>query len=108
MLVAVLIPPLGFFRLGGKDRHNALGLLFHPFLHFALSRKAFLSETPAGKAVIARTLPLRMVHAADNRRPLFVRPPDRYRSSLSITSKSKSIGCCSTTAQIPCALPVRR
>lgn len=41
---------------------------------------------------MARTLPLRIVHATDNKRPRFVRPTERYRSSSSIRSKAKSIG----------------
>src|SRR5450756_454908 len=79
MYVAVLIPPLRLFRLGGESRHDALRLFLHLLLHLGLSRKAFLSETLAGKAVMARTLPLRIVHATDNKRnqadravPLFV------------------------------------
>jgi hypothetical protein len=92
MYVAVLIPPLRLFRLGGKSRHDALRLFLHLLLHLGLSRKAFLSETLAGKALMARTLPLRIVHATDNRRPPFVRPTERYRSSLSINSKFRSTG----------------
>src|ERR1017187_1232650 len=91
MYVAVLIPPLRLFRLGGESRHDALGLFLQLLLHLGLSRKAFLSETLAGKAVMARTLPLRIVHAADNKRPPCVRPTERYRSSLSISSKFRSI-----------------
>ena len=41
---------------------------------------------------MARILPLRIVHATDNKRPPFVRPTERYRSSSSIRSKAKSIG----------------
>src|ERR1035441_7278520 len=92
MYVAVPIPPLRLFRLGGESRYDALGLFLHLLLHFGLSRKAFLSETLAGKAVMARTLPLRIVHATDNKRPPFVRPTERYRSSLSIGSKFRSTG----------------
>src|ERR1039458_8840384 len=92
MYVAVPIPPLRLFRLGGESRYDALGLFLHLLLHFGLSRKAFLSETLAGKAVMARTLPLRIIHATDNKRPPFVRPTERYRSSLSIGSKLRSTG----------------
>src|ERR1019366_10819814 len=92
MYVAVPIPPLRLFRLGGESRYDALGLFLHLLLHFGLSRKAFLSETLAGKAVMARTLPLRIVHATDNKRPPFVRPTERYRSSSSISSKFRSTG----------------
>src|SRR5450756_146809 len=92
MYVAVLIPPVRLFRLGGESRDDALGLFLHLLLHLGLSRKAFLSETPAGKAVMARTLPFRIVHATDNKRPPFVRPTERYRSSLSISSKFRSTG----------------
>ncbi len=41
---------------------------------------------------MARTLPLRIVHTTDNKRSPFVRPTERYRSSLSIISKFRSIG----------------
>src|ERR1022692_130545 len=92
MYVAVFVPPLRLFRLGGESRHDALGLFLHPLLHLGLSKKAFLSETLAGKAVMARTLPLRIVHAAGNKRPPCVRPTERYRSSLSISSKFRSKG----------------
>jgi len=37
-------------------------------------------------------LPLRIIHATDNKRPPFVRPTERYRSSLSIGSKLRSTG----------------
>src|ERR1035441_7700653 len=84
MYVAVPIPPLRLFRLGGESRYDALGLFLHLLLHFGLSRKAFLSETLAGNAVMARTLPLQIVHATDNKRPPSVRPTERCRSSLSI------------------------
>src|ERR1035437_5518680 len=92
MYVAVLIPPLRLFRFGGESRDDALGLFLPLLLHFGLSRNAFLSETLAGKAVMARTLPLRIVHATDNKRPPFVRPTERYRSSLSLRSKFRSTG----------------
>src|ERR1035441_3895989 len=54
MYVAVPIPPLRLFRLGGESRYDALGLFLHLLLHFGLSRKAFLSETLAGKAAPTR------------------------------------------------------
>ena len=44
------------------------------------------AEELAGKAVSARTLPLRIIHAADNMRPPSVCPTERYRSSSSIRS----------------------
>jgi hypothetical protein len=48
-------------------------------LHLGLSKKAFLSETLAlaGKAVTARTLPLRIVHATDNKRPKAIAARER-------------------------------
>src|SRR5450756_2216082 len=107
MYVAVLIPPLRLFRLGGESRHDALRLFLHLLLHLGLSRKAFLSETLAGKAVMARTLPLRIVHATDNKRPPFVRPAERYRSALSISSKFRSTDRCPATARTPRALPCK-
>src|ERR1700738_671505 len=92
MYVAVLIPPLRLFRLGGKSRYGAFGLFLQLLLHLGFSKNAFLSETLAGKAVMARTLPLRIVHTTDNKRPPCVRPTERYRSSLSIRSKFRSTG----------------
>jgi hypothetical protein len=69
MQVAVLVPPLRLLRLGGESRDDALGLFLQLLVHLVFSRNAFLSETLAGKAVMARTLPLRIVHTTDNKRP---------------------------------------
>ena len=69
---AVFIPPVGLFRTSlAKAGNNALGLL----LHRNLSRKAFLFEIPAGKAVTRRG-PCHpgIVHTASKNRPASVTP----------------------------------